>query len=117
MTLKIWAWIWFVASTAILPALVIGAIAKSNGWAAKRCFRTAEVLVLGAWLANWFVFPFLAGRAPFGIPAFRWVTENPEPPWRLLWLAAPVVAPGLARKIAFPEYSFWRSLLPSQRKL
>jgi hypothetical protein len=53
-------------------------------------------------MAGLFLFPFLAAPAPFGIPAFRWVTENPEPPWRLLWFAAPIVAPALARKIALP---------------
>jgi hypothetical protein len=104
MMLNACVWVSFIAATAILPAFAIGAIAKLNDWTPKRCYLTTQAVVTGAWMAGWFL-PAFAGPhsghiVPFGVSAFRWVTENPEPPWRLLWIAAPIVAPWVAQRMA-----------------
>ena len=110
---RVWLWGAFVASTALVPGLVIAGFAKFQSWSARRRYWTAEGTVSAIWIAGWFFLPLLAGPgapfAPFGISGFRWMAAagSSGPPWRLLWLTAVIIAPHFAQKLAFPNLKFW----------
>jgi hypothetical protein len=108
MPLRLFLWLSFILATAVFPSVLIGGIAKAKGWPRKRCYVATQAMVTGLWMLAWFLTVVTAGNAvgmaPFGIPAFRWLTEGLGSPWRFLWFAAPVAAPVLAQKIAASSF-------------
>jgi hypothetical protein len=116
---RIFLWIAFIAATAFVPAFAIGRMTRLYQWSERRCRWTTAGTVIGIWIFGWFVIPMFTGAgAPFGLSTFAWVAEDSARLWQSLWIFAPILAPHLARKVAFPELSFWSDSreLPSKSR-